>query len=645
MKLLNSNTMRKALNILGFIFVSSLCYGQEVLVNLSGYRTISDVTKKSNYTKTNLSLPFFDDFARNTPYPTPELWEPSNAISNKTYAINPPTIGVATFDAVNRKGVLHQHLTTTPQPADTLTSLPINLNYPATDSIYLSFSVQPGGLGYQPSPNDSLVLELFSPSENRWVRGWASSVDFNANKIAFYNHLLNHKDEKSSTKLDSTFFTVNINIDNPIFLENGFRFRFIGYASLMENATVPGYKTNSDHWHIDMVYLNRLRNWDDTIYNDIAFRKPIKSILKNYTSVPWTHFADAEVSEIKNPREFSIVYNNLGPTTWNVTRRFAVTNLSTGNEYTFSGGAENIYGYEEFTYTRPFDYTFTSAWPDSAKFLLKTFLQTDFDESTKHLRYNDSLVHQLNFYNYYALDDGSAESGYGLFGEGTINAMIAQKFYSYKADNLVGVMIYFNRSYQDANNEPFKISIWADNNGKPGELLYQRSTTRPLFTDSLNCFTVYRTDPVSIPVGNFYIGWQQSTIEFLNVGFDRNTNSRERIFHTLPGYWTNTQFEGTIMIRPIFGKLYQNPTTAPISTTSNIRVYPNPASEKIYIDVGNGIAVNSYQLISITGQVIESKSVYQNEPIDVEHIPTGMYLLKVNLANGQSLTSKVIIKR
>lgn len=595
--------------------------------------------------KAALALPFFDDFARNLPFPTLELWEPGNVISNQTFAINPPTTGVATFDAINRKGILHAHLTTTPQPADTLTSLPINLNYPATDSIYLSFSVQPGGLGYQPSPNDSLVLELFSPSENRWVRGWAASVNFKANQIEFYNHLLNKKTEKNSSKLDSTFFTVNINIDNPTFLGNGFRFRFIGYASLMENATVPGLKTNSDHWHIDMVYLNRLRNWDDTIYNDIAFRKPIKSLLKNYQSVPWTHFAEAEVSEIKNPREFYIEYNNLGPTTWNVTRRFAVTNLSTGNEYAFSGGAENIYGYEEFTYTRPFDYTFTSAWPDSAKFLLKTFLQTDFDESTKHLRYNDTLVHQLNFYNYYALDDGSAESGYGLFGEGTINAMIAQKFYSYKADNLVGVMIYFNRSYQDANNQPFKISIWADNNGKPGELLYQRSTTRPLFTDSLNCFTVYRTDPVSIPVGNFYIGWQQSTIEFLNVGFDRNTNSRERIFHTLPGYWTNTQFEGTIMIRPIFGKLYQNPTTTPVTSMQNLRVYPNPASERIYIDVGNGIAVNSYQLISITGQVIESKSVFQNEPINVEHIPTGMYLLKVNLNNGQSLTSKVIIKR
>lgn len=636
--------MQKALITLVLIFASSFCFGQEVLVNLSGYTTTQAV-KMPKGSKTTLALPFFDDFSRNLPYPTLELWEPGNVISNQTYAINPPTIGVATFDAINRKGILHPHLTTTPQPTDTLTSLPINLNFPATDSIYLSFSVQPGGLGYQPGPNDSLVLEMYSPSENHWFRSWAASVNFKTNKIEFYNHLLNKKAEKSSTKLDSTFFAVNINIDNPIFLENGFRFRFIGYASLMENATVPGLKTNSDHWHIDMVYLNRLRNWDDTVYNDVAFRKPINPFLKNYKSIPWSHFANAESSEMTVPREFKIVYNNLGPTTWNVTRRFSLTNISTGDEYAFSGGAENIYGYQEFAYTRQFDYSFTSAWPDSAKFLLKTFLQTDFDEATKHLRYNDTLVQQLNFYNYYALDDGSAESGYSLFGEGTINAMVAQKFYNYKTDNLVGVMIYFNRSYQDANNQPFKITVWADDNGKPGNIIYQKSTTRPLFTDSLNCFTIYRIDPVEISTGNFYLGWQQNTIEFMNVGFDRNTNNKNKIFYSLPGYWTNSQFEGTLMVRPIFGKLYQIPTSTPITISKGFRVYPNPASEFINIDTDSNVPAQSYQLVSITGQVIESKSIYSNVPISVGHIPAGIYILRVNLANGQALTSKVIIKR
>jgi hypothetical protein len=88
-------------------------------------------------------------------------------------------------------------------------------------------------------------------------------------------------------------------------------------------------------------------------------------------------------------------------------------------------------------------------------------------------------VQQLNFYNYYALDDGSAESGYDLFGEGTIGAMVAQKFYNYKTDNLVGIMIYFNRSYQDANSQPFKITVWNDNNGKPGEIIYQQMASNP----------------------------------------------------------------------------------------------------------------------------------------------------------------------
>ncbi|HDP75189.1 MAG TPA: T9SS type A sorting domain-containing protein [Bacteroidales bacterium] len=636
--------MQKALITLILIFASNFSFGQEILVNLSGYQTTQPVEMPKE-SKTTLTLPFFDDFARNLPFPTLELWEPSNVISNQTYAINPPTIGVATFNAINRKGILHAHLTTYPQPADTLTSLPINLNYPATDSIYLSFSVQPGGLGYQPSPNDSLVLELFSPSENRWVRSWAASVNFKANKIEFYNHLLNKKTQKNSSKLDSTFFTVNININNPSFLENGFCFRFIGYASLMENATVPGLKTNSDHWHIDMVYLNRLRNWDDTVYNDIAFRKPIYPFLKNYKSIPWSHFAKSQNTEMNVPREFKIVYSNLGPTTWNVTRRFSVTNLSTGDEYSFSGGAENIYGYQEFAYTRLFDYNFTSAWPDSAKFLMKTFLQTDFDEATKHFRYNDTLAQQLNFYNYYALDDGSAESGYGLFGEGTTNAMVAQQFYNYKTDTLVGVMVYFNRSYQDANSQPFKITVWADDNGKPGNIIYQESTSRPQFTDSLNCFTIYRIDPIEIPKSNFYLGWQQNTTEFMNVGFDRNTNNRKRIFHNLPGYWTNTQFEGTIMIRPIFGKFYQIPTSTPTTSSKGFRVYPNPAAEFIYIDTDINGTAKWYQLISITGQVIESKQFYSNQPIGVGHIPAGIYILRVNLANGQFLTSKVVIKR
>ncbi len=640
--------MPKFSTLLIALIIAATSYAQEVMVGLSEY-PVSKPARESAHQKSekaSLELPFFDDFSRNLPYPTPELWEPSSVITSQTYAVNPPTIGVATFDAINREGELFEYLTSSSQPADTLTSTPINLSYHASDSIYLSLAIQPGGLGYQPGPNDSLVIEFFSPSENKWLRAWAASVDFDNNTIIFQNHLTKTKTERTTNRLDSTFFSVIINIDNPKFLQNGFRFQLIGYASLMENATVPGYRTNTDHWHVDLVYLNRNRNWDDTLYNDIAFHKPLKPLLKYYTSIPWSHFAEAQSSELPTPREFSITYHNLGPTTWNVTRRFVVSNLSDGNEYPFSGGAENIYGYQELLYIRQFDYNFTSTWADSAKYLLKTFLITDIDEATKNLRYNDTLTHTLSFYNYYALDDGSAESGYGLFGEGTLNAMVAQKFHNYKTDNLVGVMIYFNRSYHDSNNQPFKITIWNDSNGKPGEIIYQKSTTHPIFTDSLNCFTIYRIDPTEIPEGDFYLGWQQGSIDFLNVGFDRNTDSQSKIFHSLPGYWINTQFKGTIMIRPIFGKLYEFPTTTPTATrTESIEIYPNPASHFIRINKTDRQNITFYQIYSTTGQMVKSGTFTESESINVANLPEGIYLIKAITASKQALTAKVAIAR
>jgi len=636
--------MRRILFILAFTSATAFSFCQEGLINHSGYQPIK-TQKKQTGSKSMLELPFFDDFARLTSTPTLQLWEPSNVITSSTFAANNPTIGFATFDAVNNKGVIYSHLTTTSLPADTLTSLPINLNYPATDSIYLSFSIEPGGLGYEPGPNDSLVLEFFSPSENKWFRSWAACVDFENDTISFYNHLNKTASGKKTAKLDSTFFPIIININNPDFLQSGFRFRFIGYASLMENATIPGYRTNSDQWHIDMVYLNRLRNWDDTIYNDIAFFKPLEPILTNYYSIPWNHFAEAESKEISSPRKFNIVYRNLGPTTWNVTRRFYIKNLSDNSEYTFSGGADNIYGYQNFPYTREYDYNFTSEWSDSAKFILRTWLITDNDEANKHLRYNDTLTQELNFYNYYALDDGSAESGYGLFGEGTLNAMVAQQFYNYKDDYLVGIMIYFNRSYQDANNIPFKITIWNDDNGKPGKIIYQKSITRPIFPDSLNQFSTFSTDKTFIPEGTFYVGWQQYSIDFINVGFDRNTNNQSKIFHSLPGYWTNTNFKGTIMIRPVFGKPYNSPTAINATrSSSTINIYPNPANYFFRIDIDKNLQALSYQIISTTGQVVASGSLTGDNLVSTSNLPTGIYIVRVRTNNGSVLTSKVIVR-
>ncbi len=633
------------------ITIALVANAQEVLVNLSSYPT----PKTDNKTKVSLSkaksileLPFFDDFARPTVFPTSELWESSDVLCNLNYAINPPNIGVATFDAINSKGELYEWLTTTPQGADTLTSLPINLAYPASDSIYLSFSFQPRGLGIDPTDRDSLVLELWDEVQTKWVRAWSASYTKDSLR---QNNILNKKSKKvESDTLHKTFHNAIICIEDEGFLTSNFKFRFINYASISENATVPGLLYNSDHWHIDMVYLNKDRFFEDTVFNDVAFSRPIKNLMINYTSVPWSHFSSAYSSEFPSPLKINTYYKNLGPITWLVSTKFNIYDLSgLKPDSLFPGGVANIDPYQEYFYSRFFDLSIKSAWQDSAKYSIQsiiTLFNTPKSTIPTHFLYNDTISRVIEFHNYYSFDDGSAEMGYGLFGEGTIGATIAQKFYNYKADTLKGVMIYFNRTYNDANDKPFRLMVWSDDNGKPGNVIYQKNSVRPKFTDSLNKFSVYRIEPLVIPAGNFYIGWMQENQDMLNVGFDMNTDNKSRLFYNMYGDWENTQKEGTLMIRPILGKMHQIPTNVtPIPTNQNISVYPNPAKDNISIKVDNDAEIAAIQIINSVGNVVLSQNYYSQEPINIQNIPTGLYIVKVCPKKGKCITSKLLIVR
>ena len=54
-----------------------------------------------------LSLPFLDDFSYNSYFPDNLLWEDSAVFVNRSYPINPVTIGVATFDGLDANGLAY----------------------------------------------------------------------------------------------------------------------------------------------------------------------------------------------------------------------------------------------------------------------------------------------------------------------------------------------------------------------------------------------------------------------------------------------------------------------------------------------------------------------------------------------------------
>ena len=78
---------------------------QEVLTGLRVNKAIAREAAKHTFgqptrAEQELHLPFVDDFSDYIGYPNPALWQDRYAFVNRTFAIQPPTMGVATLDSV-----------------------------------------------------------------------------------------------------------------------------------------------------------------------------------------------------------------------------------------------------------------------------------------------------------------------------------------------------------------------------------------------------------------------------------------------------------------------------------------------------------------------------------------------------------------
>ena len=283
--------MKKLFTIV-VLFNAAFCFSQEQLYDLYSNPVLEKKWKElpSNLkivpnVLASLTLPFKDDFSIDSVYPNPLKWKDKRVFINRTFAIAPPTVGVATFDGLDMDGIPYDTSGTfnpsNSAYADTLTSQPINLSaLTANDSVYFSFSYQAGGKGNPPEAGDSLWLEFSAPAQT-WAKVWSK---------AGYTAALT----------DSNFKQVMIYISNPALLVDSFQFRF------RNKATISG---NRDHWNVDYVYLNQNRNILDTLKQDIAFVYNAQSMLNEYMAMPWNQYQTTDMkSTIKNYIRNNIIY-------------------------------------------------------------------------------------------------------------------------------------------------------------------------------------------------------------------------------------------------------------------------------------------------------------------------------------------------
>ena len=618
------------------------------------------------------TAPFLDDFSKLGPFPDTALWLDNFVFINRDYPIAPPTLGAATFDGVNQHGYPYNFLASqySTGMADVLTSKRINLKgKTAADSIYLSFFYQPQGRGNAPESADSLILEFGKKTtayktihDTTFVKDTLFSYDtvtLSDTIVSFFDtigQIVDYVKPYDSViwqerwahfgyplpANDSSWKFVILPVTDTAFLKGGFQFRFRNWATLSGNG---------DQWNIDYVYLKKNRNMYDSLFEDIAFVYDPPSLLKTFTAMPWNHYKTSYMRD-----SIFISLRNDYNTTKNVNFQYCLYDGNNNSICTPTPNAsDNVDPFSTagyYTYKAgSFIGGFLPAIPllsDSATYKFEVSLNSTPDKD----RQNDTVRTKQKFSNYYAYDDGSAESAFALGGTSMVLGELANQFISTIADTLRCIDIYFNPLWNDASLYSIIMKVWNDAGGQPNAEIYSDNINPPFSPqyDSVDYgpdhfIRYYLLHPLYLPASTFYVGFLQNTNQFLNVGVDKRTNNMTKVFYNTTGTWYTSPYPGSMMMRAVFG------TAAEFTGIKNIQaadksfsVYPNPANDKLFIKT-NSANVSSkitYSIIDMYGSLISENKLNTSESIDISDLSNGVYFIRIK--DEETISTNKFIK-
>jgi len=648
--------------ILCICLLSFSAFAQEIITTPAFNPAVSDSYKNRKPLKAatdTIRLPFYDDFSVISVTPSPLRWADAFTFVNTDYAKFSPSIGVVTLDALDDEGALYPNAGPNAFDADNLTSLPIRLDslfspikkaVTVSDSIYLSFYYQPQGRTVSPpSKNASLLLEFHAPGEYDTIPSATDTVITPRWRLIWFTEG-GIKVDTFAKQEGSYFKHVLIPIlDSAKYFKSGFQFRFRNIAALMGNSQ-PDWRNNGSHWNIDVVWLNAGK----AVQKDMAFAAPAPSMLRNYQSMPFSQYKKNFINEVKDTLDIAI--SNLYDKNQNVSYKYDVRKNSLNPFKTYDGGSYTISPFETDGYTTyapfakpPVNFLFPIS--DDEKIVFHV-IHTLTPDPNPLFRSNDSIQFDQLFSNYYAYDNGTAESGIGINGDGSY----AVQFKLNEADTLLGMQIYFNPVINGANLKLIDLHVWNDLHGKPGTIM-DTLGIMPSYSGNLNEFNSYwfetptRIDATTFPGLIFYIGWTQSFLDNINMGFDRYNNSQGKRFYNVDGNWemsSDANNYGSVMMRPIIGSANPLNIEKPLAT-EQLRIQPNPVTDGNFSiklpEHWKDISENNMEvrIVSATGSLVYSGGF--SNTVNVSGLKPGFYMvLLTDIHTGRKASAKLIIR-
>ena len=505
---------------------------------------------------------FMDDFSYPGPRPN-QNWEDQNVLINNTFSGNietlqAPSLGVATFDGLDDEWLPYDN-DQVDGLCDVLTSIPIDLSVvPNQENIYLSFYLQPKGIGNPPNycdnasncDEDRVVVSFKKTNSDEWVEfstiNGMSEDDFPGGI--------------PDTEYIPPFEFYTIEITGSEYRTADFQFKFEAFGN------VGIY----DIWNLDYVLITKGSepNPQDN-FEDIAFTQLPPNLLERYSIMPWKHFYGNESTELTSTINTAF-YSHFDFINAVDNPVFNIIDQSTNNtlmleEYLIGNTDQNIdpNTYEVFP-NIPFN-------TGNLASIMNGFYNSNEDKVTLELEYNfsvneesdtpEDIVRNNNcssltkFDSYFAYDDGSAE----LLDELDHWDKAAIQCHTNVEDRIYGVQFHFiNDKINPPEDEKFDIFLYTDGlDSDPTLTMYGE---KPKYYAKNNGFATYifkdeftkEPTPILIPAdADFYVGCSPHEWTDLRIGVDRNSpESTQYQFRNGSNDWEQTV---AYMIRPIMG--------------------------------------------------------------------------------------------
>lgn len=615
--------------VLLLLLWASPIWAQKPVAQLTGLTSRSQpavATSPSLQAKQAVTLPFIEDFDQENPYPSPARWIDQQVWLNQTQPRAPITMGVASFDGLNRYGraydLSRRNATDT---TDVLTSRTIDLSNPQ-DSVYLSFYYQEGGWSEPPVSTDSLRLEFWNGADTTWERAWSA---------------------RGGVLPTDSFASVMLYVEDR-FHRADFRLRFLSFGSPAGAFDV---------WHLDYLRLDEGRSFEDTLVVDIAFTAPHPSLLTDYESIPWFHLNQVIDPTVLSKSHLGVYYRrNVSPTGSRPNLLLGEFDLQFNGNIIDQNGAPDANlddphpprAHTRFTVPDTNDsgrpgLSFLNP-PYAGPFAIQS--RVYYSGGSQNFSPNDTLRKQQTFANYYAYDDGSAERGFEILNND--DGYLVQRYRLLAQDTLRGLSLYFLPAFYPAPEQAFSIVVLENDNGLPGQVLYESDSLYSPVYSGHNRYRHYVLDtaqPLPTLGQTVFIGIRQHSPVPLTLGYDQNRRNKTTAFYGVVNNYYQSFLGGSIMMRPFFRTLPADVALpeAPLAR-EKATLYPNPTTGRIKLIWPAGPKVQgSYQLRNLSGQKVAQGKL--RPEMLLKGLPEGVYLLELRPRKRPHQILKIRVRR